>query len=1240
MIEIRENDLQLLCITRFESTLLKLSQTDKDMLAEFMRVLMQLAEMNTRHIIYTTKSTKKEVINLLKECAPRKNFISKDDIFCLSEMTDFPQADQKSCFIFWAINEHNRTQPNKFVDTKKVKECVLVLDDDIKLMNRMSSYTAPIHVEGNLTYIQFLDNIYKTLHLDKKNTKLQQANELRRLSKMADNFLVEDQELMSINYQVRNANISSNIAEGMLNLIVKIKRYLSIVKVFTSLGTQLQKGILSNFKEEVAKIIRESRLASDEYIEAMLLELQAMQLFSWEYANLKFWLKLSFDFCLFIWKFFEGKISLKTDFSFDEKILSNRDLLTICLQELNDLVIKCLGGYHENILQQTHIAQKTDNGKFKWLLIEGDKNKKDIAIKMALELCKPLVEQQINAEKACLVKNQFNVEKLHAYYEKKCKDSEENKQELYTRMGNRDAELREQRDQHYAVSQKLTRQALFESTVGITRGLPSQPGAYFGTNLRYSVMHSAPATERNLATIEKKADLFELCRSNDVSGFIQEVYTQLSTAYDSEDIMSLLKLYFNYSPECVYLLNGLSAGTYLDLDGNGYSVCLVPPIPLVVNVKQNLGIYLDKSFEKGIKKDVFDEIKPLLIKPNSFIKIIFPYQTKHQDKIVWVVGEIKINIGQGFYNISLSTINPYGSGKFDSEILTSLCNTLRTCIEKINPSAKINFKHNENHFSPCLDKEDKVSSGVVAVEIILNSILLNNKIPSDYAKSLNIKNFRRKHVIALKTLNENNPGLRRFLSRHLDIDQVTLAKKSLLETALQYGCVGIVGFLIDDMLVSVDDSLSGYPPIFSALKGMQRYPDRVNLVRYILQGTTDLSRGDSKKAVLRKLVDSEGNPLLHVAISHAVDRSVETLVKWGTERPGTLELFAKSKENRSALHEAICTSKYGRLHGTIKILLKYGLGQSKASLEGLHQDNIEEDTLRYIIRYIDKQLKLVEEFLPKQTLQRTRSNSLINLPIFQRSRSGSIIGGMMTIFSPRVSYEWKTLVANNCAENKIASLPTNVEELNSIQEGFAAIHVACTCGTVQLLDHLIKQKVNLNLATKAEINRKLGDGKDETPELVKTTQLTPLHLAVLCQRKSPDFFYKLLAQNVQFTQDSNGCTALHYAASRDSKSVEAILTHLEKTNSLELAYLRDTNGHTALTKAILAGDKTLILPFVHLGIWPSETDLLIIKTEITSRENKVEIKQALIDVFGILKSRYETRLNLKQQTLPAVPTPK
>jgi ankyrin repeat protein len=695
----------------------------------------------------------------------------------------------------------------------------------------------------------------------------------------------------------------------------------------------------------------------------------------------------------------------------------------------------------------------------------------------------------------------------------------------------------------------------------------------------------------------KKADLFELCRSGDLPRFASEIISQLSVEYDSEDVATLVSLQFNYHPGCKFLLKGFIGGTYPGQDGHSYSVCLTPPIPLT-------------------------------------------------DRLCWLVGEVKLHKKNSDYEVELTTINPFGTGKFNDENFQVLCDAVAAEIKSINPSAKVTFSNKETILS--VNKPEKFSSGPLVVEIITN-LIKGTKSTEELASTLKANETRSQHVsLVKKSLKEVDSRRVRFLSRHLDIDQVNLPKKTLLETACQHGHGAIVGFLVDDMLVNVSFSLSGYDPIFSALRGAKVYPSKgPNLLCYLLQGSTDpsLSRPDRKGAYLHNVVDLEGRSVLHVAVGHGVDGSVETLVKWGIRHPGTVDLFTKNKKNRTALHEAICLSRYSRLHGVIRVLLRYGLGQPKATLETLKEDkDVKQQALAVVISYLEEQVQRVQKISlrPAQKLQRT--GSFVDLT-FLRGRSGSYLGGLVNnMMSPRVSYEWKSKIAQYCAENKIANLPTKGSELNALdEEGFAPIHVACVCGKPELLEHLINIKVeafkvvDLNLVTRGVVKRKI-EGKDETPELINT-KLTPLHLAVLCQRRFPEFVTKLLAQGVQVTQDSNQCTALHYAVGRDSKFVELILAHLDKTNSLDVANLPDKEGITAMKKALLTADKAMIMPFINIGIWPSEIDIMF-ESEINQRENRVEVKQTLVEILEFIKARYPQPTVATQQSVVSLKSPR
>jgi ankyrin repeat protein len=1238
------------CIIPFESTLKELYDLDKDMLEQFMRVLIELSEVNVHFIIYTVGTETSKVSALLEEYGPSKYFIPEEDIFNISKMYSLPAINRKYHFINFAINHHNKTWPDSILTPAQVKECVFVLDRDIGYVqaisnpNKKPSYHG-IQIEDDLKHITLLEKIYAALVNIEKYSKQHQANNLLSLFRKQNSMAFEDQKLIGLHYHTKLQNIASSIVEGMLHFIKRMSIYLNMVAIFKKLESIVQEDIKKNYQEEVAKIIRNKK-GSDVAIEGFLNEFGSTPslTFCGDEEELARWHKLNDSLCFCVEKYFESKTnaSLSRDqLPNDPGILKETLLHAFCLRELNMLAIGLTEIYSDEVADYPHHAQKDNQNKFYWLFIAKDDIAKREKISQALKLYEPLMRKQIDKEIEFLEHQSSTLGELFAHYKKKSEEVSVELHELLDQTGCRDSELQEQRNDNAKAAMTLTQEALFQSVV-ISHLVPATkkppgtvlPASFFNLpgNKMEGIRHSrvisgikGRASSRTSQEMPKRpVDLFDLCRFGDYNNFTNEINSRVSVSYDTDDISLVLRAYINYVPGCSFLLNGI-------VYKHNHPVCLMPVISYVADSKYNIAKYIDKSLGTvpAGKNDVFDELQLYFVKePNFLIRLLFPYQSLQHERLIWLVGDIRIKRSNNLYQVEVSAINPYGAGKISETDYSVLCEVLAKQILILDTSATITFNNKETAFSPCLQAGDKASSGIVVTDILIKNIEGNSDTTFGSGNTTRVVNqLRNRYITKLKfCFKDTDPSLVRFLARHFDPNKTGIRKKTLLETALQHGHDSIVGFLVD-FPVDGDVSDSGYHPIFSGLLGQKKYPFRINLLRYLLQGATTLGSNLSRGAQLCNVCDPAGNPLLHVAVNHGVARAVETIVKWGVEHPGTVSLYAKNKKNRTAFHETLCASKHGMLRGVLEVLLCYGLGQAKSAIDVLHQDpEVESKMLRFVITFFDGQLHRIQKLNTTQSpRQRTRTGSGIESPRSQRSRAGSFVAMFSSIGSPRTCYEWKGKTLLSYTDNKIPNLTT--AELNNFDQGFAPIHVISICGKVELLDQLIKLKVNCNVVTQALVSRKI-EGKDDAPELISATRLSSLHLVILCQKKAAEFVAKLLLPGIEISQDSNGCTALHYAVGRDSKAVELILLHLEKYKLLERAKLADKDGVTPLRKALLHADKATVLHFVNVGIWPSQADFMYVESEIIERDNKQEIKQTLCDVFEILKTRYISQLGL------------
>lgn len=1252
----KEPDFNFVCILPYESALKKLYFSDQYSFEQFMRVLIELLDVNVHFIIYTNGNDHSEVHDLLKACGQSRFFIPKDDIFDITKMNFLGAKDnRKFAFINYAITHHNRYRPGAAITPAQVKESVFVLDEDIAYVKTISNPKRAqryhgILIEDNLAHITLLESIYTSLINVEKYSKQQQANALFNLVRSQHTLFVDDQEYLFLNYQKRIRSINSGVAEGMLCLAKKMSSYLCMVAIFETLDEKTRVDINNNYRVEVAKII-DARIAkfTDEsspkdIVEGLVQEFHASRplIFSGDEAELDQWQKLSDSICICVIKYFEARskkiVSEDRQQSYDNGLLPQSLLQAFCVRQLNFVAIG-LADIHKNELTQTsHHAQKSNSNTYYWLVTECEA--KEAKILEALSLYEPLVQQRVAEEVAVLEGKNFTLVEMYIYYEKKSQETLNALHEVLDRIGCRESELHEQSNQQYLAAKQLSAQALFQSTVMP----PSSPAAAKTTNGAHpNGFFSALGTKAELTTRSrvlgvqgaastfrisrevstKKMDLFDLCRIGDATNFEAELNSKLSVPYDQHDISLLLRAKVNYMAGYAFLLNTL-------VYKHECPIFLMPPIGHYPNSKFNIAKYIDKSPEEAspAKKDLFEELQSLFSKQSKLVvRLLFAYQDVQKENVPWMLGDIKIEKNENQYHVVLSSTNPYGVGKFNDSDYQILCESLTRQIIALDSSAKITCTHQETMLSPSLPKDEKFSSGIVVTDMLMNTIKRQPVTTQNGSNTLVVNLIRTIHIEWLKlNIKENDPDLVRFLDRHFYTNYMGIRRKTLLETALQHGHDALVGCLVD-LPVDVTFSGSGYPPIFSALLGTKKYPTR-RLLLYILQGATNMSSTGNHSVKQFNVVDLEGNPVLHVAVNHGVPRPVETLVKWGIEHPGTLTLYSKNKSDRTAFHEALCTSKYGKLCGTLEVLFNYGLGQSATTIEKLHVDtDVQPDMLRFVIYLLEQRLERAEKMRltqPPPPLQRMRTGSgIIESPRSGRGRSGSIIS-MFNLTSPRTTYEWKDKNSQLYAENKFPSLMT---DLNCTDElGFAPIHVICICGKIESLDELIARKVKLNIATEHLVPRKT-DGKDDAPELA--TKLTPLHLAILCQKKCTEFVRKLLAApGVEILPDSKGCTALHYAVGRDTKSVELILQHLEKSKLLEIAKLPAKDGVTALGKAMLNGNKETIDLFIKVGVWPSDDDMEYVAKQITDRDNKQQIKDVICQIFADLTMMYRHELKL------------
>ncbi|MDX2165077.1 MAG: hypothetical protein SFW07_06655 [Gammaproteobacteria bacterium] len=177
--------------------------------------------------------------------------------------------------------------------------------------------------------------------------------------------------------------------------------------------------------------------------------------------------------------------------------------------------------------------------------------------------------------------------------------------------------------------------------------------------------------------------------------------------------------------------------------------------------KEYVEKYIDDLNAKNTGHDLFDEIAEFLLRDETHIKILFPFNLS---LFHWVVGEIQLHKFKGEIKVNIFFHDPYGNRDMDFAKVMVLQETIRNRVLDILPTSMVVIAPARSPYLARQDSEDSESCGRIVAEDILDriqGIALKSSLYTVGSSELVKEQVRKMQDF----LRPNDPALRGFVER-------------------------------------------------------------------------------------------------------------------------------------------------------------------------------------------------------------------------------------------------------------------------------------------------------------------------------------------------------------------------------------------------------------------------------------------------------------------------------------------